>query len=67
MTGVPQTFQAWVDSEPESVISANDRAAFEILAAELQKPNLSPEKRTEIVETGLAIAVRYQCDLRRYE
>ena len=49
------------------VISPDHRAELEWIAAELQRPDLTPHRRFELLEISWEIADQYSCDPRLCE
>lgn len=47
-----------------NVVSPEDRAQLEAIAAELQQAELNPLRRSELLETASKIAEKYSCDAR---
>jgi hypothetical protein len=52
---------------PTEIVSAEDGARLESIAAELQQPELTSLRRSELLEIATKIAEKYSCDSRLCE
>ena len=52
---------------PPDVLSTEHRALLEAIAAELEQTAVTPNRRTELLDTLAEIAAEYSCDARLAE